>query len=303
MKYNLRHFLFIIPVFTSVSGFSQTTDPAKSGNGRIQDVFVQFGGGNFKIPPVSNFTYYQLAPDMMHFPGSNYQSVQRINPEFARMTSFGAGVTLNLKKGSNYSGNGLFQLRAGLAYNSAELLGASTYATGQKTFDTIFDRNNEPFFVKDSLFYKSQVMRLGAEECRLNISLIIRSKPDTRFSVFAGIGLTAGFSFNNGVYTSNYEGRNVNYRFVDDLPGQHGYYSYYGFASGKTEEWKLKNYIVWGAQLPLGINYRLSNKNEFLKKMQLYYELNPSINIRYLDMPGKMVHSGIQSSLGLRMKL
>jgi hypothetical protein len=71
----------------------------------------------------------------------------------------------------------------------------------------------------------------------------------------------------------------------------------------EIEEFPNKNNFGFSAYIPLGINLRLGNKIEFWKKVNLFYEIRPNINITYVPELRTVTNAFLQVGCGFRITL
>jgi len=207
------------------------------------------------------------------------------------------GIQFSDKPKTTYKANPL--LRLGVSYFSGTSLTGSFYKEDRKTCDTLTSTQTGRTVYLDSVTTKSYSMNYSSEQLWFDGSLIFRTNPKARWSLFAGIGITAGFSIN-----ANTE---IYYSKSDWIAARHpdGNHLFLYFSAGsydsKEEKYRNKNNFSASTFIPLGINYRIKKNGEFLKPIYLFYELRPGIYITSIPELRTITNANIQHWFGLRV--
>lgn len=188
-------------------------------------------------------------------------------------------------------------LRLGISYFSGSSYNTFFYKNyGERIIDTFkSSQTGEMTFIKaersESLSYT-----LYSEYLNLESSLIFRTNTNTRFSFYGGIGFSPGITFNNYSTVRYIERDWINSHNLD--PNIRQLYPSYNMQ--EEEVFKNKNGFNLFASIPLGINFRLSKKNQLLKQINIYYEVKPGMNLSYIPEVGSNVAAGAQHGAGIR---
>ncbi len=137
-------------------------------------------------------------------------------------------------------------------------------------------------------------MTYTTQQIRVDISVIYRTNPLARWSMYGGVGIEFGSSVraSTNVYYSEYS-------FIESSGsssnGSNTMFRYETIAN--------KNNIGGAAYLPLGVDFRVGKKREFFKQMHFFYEARPFLN--YLNIPelGTIASVGMKSGIGLRITI
>lgn len=263
-------------------------------------VYVQRGWGTFVRPQVQPSVYGLLSPKWTPIQSRNYSEVRWANYATSGQYSWSAGLNIDPKDKYRNQLSRAASFQIGLSYLSAALVANSVETFRHVTYDTLFDLNNNPDRLYDSLFLHTQYLSCWSQEMRLDAAVMFRSSLKRRVSFFAGLGLSGGYAVN--VTTLYWTDENI--QTSDRDLGQKPDYSRLR-AWGPEEYFWSRNrfFFVWAAQLPLGIDFRLSDKHKFFRRTHLYLEYRPTVNVRYTKEPGTLVHRGNMRSLGLRVSL
>ncbi|MFT5877522.1 MAG: hypothetical protein ACI8SA_001384 [Dokdonia sp.] len=263
---------------------------------------MPFGSmGSGSISTIEDFK--KLAPnstvlptDLSGYTLNNYNSISG---------SAGASILLGFKfgkkDGSGYKPKPI--LRIGLGYYYNESLSTGAYIEDRFAYDTLTSGNTGEKTPIDSIASSSYNMNYSSQQIRLDASLIYRTNPEARWSFFAGFGITVGASIASQTNISNYE----NYYFSSANNENGGFYPsaynsyYYDPYSGETEVIKNKTNMAYSAYIPLGIDFRVSNKNEFWERVHLFYELRTGINM--LSIPELETYTTMEWQHGFGVKI
>jgi len=130
---------------------------------------------------------------------------------------------------------------------------------------------------------------------KADLSFLVKSKQNRRWSGYAGVGISAGISINNGIlirhrtvnsiYFNNYEEKRVTPE------------------TNESEYFRIKDNYSITAYLPAGIDFRIGKESPFWQRLHLFLEARPGINFQIVPEVITSISPCIQTSLGLRVKL
>jgi hypothetical protein len=286
----------------SVLVFGQVQNATVVKRIKINEYSIQTGlfGGSPAISTLADFNI--LAPNsvllnsnLIPDPATYYPYYYQRGPN--SMFSAMLGFQFSDKQKTHYNKN--IQLRVGVTYFNNSVLSGGLYNSERVPFDTLTSSQTGSLTFIDSIITKGLNMNYSSEQLRLDGTLIIRTNPDARFSLYSGIGLSAGFSF-NAKTTIRYI---TNYQIVHRDPN--GYTEHKKSFSGDSEYEVItnKNNFGFSAYIPLGINLKLGHKTEFWKKVNLFYEIRPSINVTYIPELRTVTNSFVHFGGGFRILL
>ncbi|MCU0440132.1 MAG: hypothetical protein MUC49_19765 [Raineya sp.] len=281
---------------TSFSAFGQREQLKTIKKIRVHDIYIQTGvfSGRNTYGTLADFKL--IAPESVllkdNMTGFSPSVLGGYNSR--RFFSVMFGLQFSDKQKTTYKKSP--SLRLGISYFSGTNLLGSLYKEDCKSYDTLISAQTGQTVYIDSVNSKYYNMNYSSQQLRFDGSLIFRTNPEARWSIFTGIGITAGFSINanTDIYYSNfdkttrYTNGNVSY----SVPSSNDY---------KTEKFRNKNNFGASAYIPIGIDFRIGKKREFLKRTHLFYELRPSINITSIPELQTITNVGIQHGLGLRI--
>jgi hypothetical protein len=292
-------FLFVLLTVSLVSFGQQATNNVIKGF-RINEYSVQIGmfGGSSASSSLSDFNI--LAPNSVLLNSNIIPNTDSYAPYFYRSfpnSSFSAMLGLQFSDKQRTKYNKYFQLRVGITYSNSSTLSGSLYSSETKPYDTLTSSQTGQLTYIDSVLNRNIGMTYSSEQLRLDGSLIFRTNPEARWSLYSGIGLTAGFSFNANTTVLYYTNYNIESRNPD------GSRTYIDFYDGETkkETFSNKNNFAFSAYIPLGINLRLGKKTEFWKKVNLFYEIRPSVNVTYIPELKTVTNTYFQQGIGFKI--
>ncbi len=294
-------FLFVLLTVSLVSFGQQTNNNVIKGF-KINEYSVQTGlfGGSSSSSSLSDFNI--LAPNSVLLNSNIIPDLQSYSPysyHSGPNSSFSAllGFQFSDKQKTKY--NKYMQLRVGIIYTHNSIICGGMYNTERTPYDTLTSSQTGTSTYLDSVVSKSLDMNYSSEQLRLDGALIFRTNPDARWSLYSGIGITTGFSFNAKttiVYGINYriESRNSNNRtsYMESLDGD-----------SKVEVFANKNNFGFSAYIPLGINLKLGKNSEFWKKVNLFYEIRPSISVTNIPELRTITNTAVQQGLGFKISM
>ena len=266
---------------------------------RFSDVYIS-AGLNWASGTGTLEDFQKLAPDSK-FINQSFSDFSNSNSYFysgyhgTGRTSFLVGI--DFKKNEEFSSSP--QLRVGLTYSSSVLLSYSLSRDTRTPYDTLTSsRTGNQVFV-DSVYYDNYSFAYSTENLLLDVSLIYRTNDAARWSLFGGVGLAGGISF-NAITTADHmesfytESRNSGYQTYPD-------YSDYYDSRYETEVFRNKNAMQLAAYIPLGVDFRIGNKSEFWKRVHLFGEVRAALNLSHIPEIGSHTQASFAHTFGIRI--
>lgn len=254
-------------------------------------------GMTFHISPLGSFSDFQQINPKSVLLSENMDGYTISNGFMAS-----AGPTFNANLGFNIANNAKTeyksntQLRIGITFSEISMSN-NLSKTDRKRFDTLTSSQTGQMVFSDSVTYSSYTMNYKTQQLRIDVSIIYRTNPAARWSVFGGIGIEAGESIM--AYTDiNYS----EYSTVTPANSTSGT-SYSSNTPYRSEQIINKNTYGYAAYLPMGLDFRIGNKREFFKQLHVFYEARPFVNYTYIPELGSINSVGIKSALGLRVTI
>lgn len=278
---------------------AQEEQPTKIKKIRIHDVSIQ--GGSFSVPStkagLADFKMLFPESDLLNSDMTGFSQSGSFNIMNNSLFSVLIGLQFSNKQKTQYKTNPVFRL--GISYFSGSMLHGGLFKTDNKPYDTLTSSQTGQVIYIDSVNNQHYSMNYISEQLRLDGSLIFRTNPLARWSFYAGIGLAAGVSVNahTEVYYSKYSHTRNRY--------PNGYTSYAHFYSSsytsKTETFRNKTNFVASTYIPMGVDFRIGKKGDLWKRVHLYYELRPSLNVLSIPELRTITDTSLHHALGLRI--
>jgi hypothetical protein len=234
--------------------------------------FGSIGSGNIstledfqKLAPNSTL----LPDDLAGYDANNYT---------VSSGSLGTAVLLSFKlrdkSGSAYRPNPTF--RIGMSYNYSKSLYNSAYKNERFAYDTLISVNTGEKTAVDSVSYTGYSMDYASQFVRLDASMIYRTNPKARWNFYGGFGATFGVSISSQT--------NINYSSQYYIQPHEDENSIFITSSGYNGEYeseitKNETSLAYSLYIPLGLDFRISNKNEFWQRVHLFYEMRPTLDM------------------------
>ncbi len=273
----------------------QNDKPTKS-KLRVADASV-FMGAIFQITPMGTLTDFQKTNPTSVLLKENmdgFSSSKRMVNGMGGGT-FNANLGLNLGNDEN-TNNSVSQFRIGFSYFGVNMSN-SVSKTDRKPYDTLTSSQTGQTWYSDSVTQRSYSMDYKSQQIRIDVSLIYRTNPAARWSLYGGIGMDAGgavFTYTDinyyeyttiesGIYTSNSSNSNNSKNRSERIVNNNGY-----------------GYSVY---LPIGMDFRVGSKSEFFKQLHLFYEFRPFINYMNIPLLGSMSGVGAKMGFGVRVTI
>jgi hypothetical protein len=167
------------------------------------------------------------------------------------------------------------QLNIGVSFMGATILNASYFKEEKVRFDTLSSLNSAYVVYMDSTRFQSYRMEYLFQQIWINTSLIYRTQPNARWSLYSGAGVSVLTSLMSATHIFYYKHELISYSF----PNSANYYStqrlpenYENFNEIHANKTNLSAF----AYIPLGVDFRIAKKNEFWRKMHLVMEMQPA---------------------------
>lgn len=264
----------------------------------IRDFFVQTG---FYSGSNSNGTltdFKTLAPQSLLLNNSFTDYSQSGGYSTGNnMFSVMLGIQFRDKQKTAYKTNPL--LRLGISYFNMSTLSGYLYKQDRKPYDTLISaQTGQPVYI-DSVTSKNYNLTYSSEQLRFDGSLIFRTNPKARWSLYSGIGFSAGISMNAKTHINYSKHDRLETRFPNTSTFFYNNFSSIGTST--FENYRNQNNFGLSVYIPMGIDFRTGTKKEFWKRIHLFYELRPGLNITSIPELHTEANTNIQYGLGLRV--
>lgn len=292
---NILSIVFLISVSNSLFGQEQTATLSKVS---VHDIYILPGFYSEQNTYGTIDDFRKLAPQSLLLKNdlSNYSQYEgsgmMTNGAFTAMV----GLLFRNNDKTAYKANPL--LRFGVSYFSATTLTNGLYNEERNITDTLTSSQTGQIIYLDSVKIKNFDMNYTSDQVRLTSSVICRTNPDMRWSLFGGAGASIGFSVkaSTEIYYSDYRYRDAQY-----TNGSYTPYYYSESSTSKTERFNNKNNFNASVFIPMGVDFKIARKSEFWKRAHLYYEIQPGVNFTSIPELKTVSNISIQQGFGLRV--
>jgi hypothetical protein len=300
MKTNCIIFIFIslLPLM-----HLSAQDTSKRCRG-VTDIYLQNGFMVSRSISANIDDFRRLAPESQilktNFNGyTHYNNYDIIYNDYNTNAGFAFSALLarDLRNRRTGISNPNRQFRIGLTYISQTGFSNSMRKERHHIYDTVSTPQGNLYY--DSVETKTVQMKYGSEQIRLDVSLIFRTDANARWSLYGGIGLSAGTSLNSFIQiyqnTSNYiqtRGALIGYNYANS-----GVYDYH------EETFRMKPNYGANVYIPLGVDFRMGRKRPFWKRLHLYMEMRPGISMMAIPGLPAFTTGQMHNGFGLRVKL
>jgi hypothetical protein len=297
--------IVVLALMLSVYGSVQAQENKSSDENKTQvsEIYVQPGLYVGQSPTLTLDDYKMLAPgsSLLNQDLSGYNSSNNYGVTGSFALAMAVGITFKDKNGTTAKKNPV--LRVGITYNSVSFDDLSYSKSESFAHDTLTSSQTGEMYFIDSTVYSGYNMNHKYDQLSVDASLLFRTDPTARWHLFGGVGATAGISLISKTEISYYESNSI-----DQINGNYDTYGgkfskyhndYYG--DKDTETFRNENVYGFSGYIPIGVDFRISNKNEFFKNVHLYYEVRPKVSFNTVPELRTNVTAGFQQGIGVKV--
>ncbi len=206
------------------------------------------------------------------------------------------GLALRNSDKSEYRQN--MQLQIGMSHTSALNLSQVRWREIRKPYDTLLSQQTANRLYVDSITSHYVDAQNGSDKLSLQAALVFRSNPALRWSIFGGLGVSGGLSYNS--FTHIHYTMINRTALVDETGSEYfGYYPDDPDFYQEEEIFRNKSSFSGSVYLPFGVDFRMGEKSDLLKRMHIYSELRPGMDFSRIPEYGYNTRSFFQFGLGL----
>lgn len=273
----MRQFILLMSLF--LAAFSQLKGQETEGSSSvINEFYFHIGVSNERGIQGTLQDFHDLAPNSQilnrsdlndYSPETNYSSTSENSSLFSVMLA----MPVNKNKFSPI-------FRVGLTYFTSTNYGHRLKKETETPLDTLISTQTGNEYPVSSIQNEAIYMDFITEQIRLESSLIFRTNPEARWSLYAGFGISVGAIVNSRTKI-RYNTREWQEMIKEDGNKQR--------ITNWTSDWTEENHghdnIMMGATafVPMGLNLRLGKEKEFWNLTSLFYEFRPGVNMTFAD--------------------
>lgn len=219
--------------------------------------------------------------------------------DFSSQTSFSGGLGIQFLNDKDNTLRSNPTLRLGFSYRNGEVIYGTLFKETTTVIDTLTSSQTGAELYLDSTHSETISMGVNREVLMLDASVIFESHPGSRWTLFGGAGIAAGYAFNatTDIFYNNYDNVqttvNGSPSFVDPI---------FDNADFKSETFRNNDSFVGEIYLPLGLDFTVGKEREFWKKIHLFYEMRPGMQFATIPNLRSVVRTQIHQGVGLKLK-
>lgn len=293
-----KHYIYFTLILLNLfsNAFAQQTTQVKKVT--IKDIFIQSGyftqsNTNF------NISDFKLLTPASEFLKSDFSGFTEIDNEANIQKSFFSvllGFKFSDREKKNYRANPI--LRLGISYVSGTRQEINLTKEEKRSFDTLVSNQTGNSIILDSITSTGYRLRYDCEQLYFDASVIFRTNPDARWSLYGGAGFAIGISIDARTEIRKTIANSEQVRFSN---GNNGSYEYSYTEDENSEKYSNDNSFGFFAYLPIGVDFRIGKQNEFWKQVHLFYEIKPGINMVSVPELKTFSAGSMEQGMGVRI--
>ena len=296
----IRSLLTISVISAATLCSAQVVEEPKPGIIYVQDVTITsgFGFGRSAMLQMSEFEKLMPSSMLLQEDMSGFQAAFFSYLETKGNFGVLVGMQLRDKSGIAYRRNPI--LRAGFQYGSGVYFSAGKYKESTTVIDTLISQQTGHMYFVDSINTRSYSASYSSQQIRLDVSLLYGTNSESRWSLYGGLGLTAGMSLqakteiSYGEYSAQRVSVGLGYSNVR--------YSNQRQIDYRTELVSNKSNLAFCGYVPLGVDFRIGKKRPFWKQVHLIYELRPALTVTNIPELGVYPEAQLLQQFGLKVR-
>ena len=286
----IKHFKVVALIFGCWGNLHAQDTTAKV---RVSEFHLQLGTNYQPMESSSLEDFHSLAPNstllQSDFTGFNMGE----NYMFYRPSNFASASYNSLQVGLTFKNAPSLLWRIGISHGSSGDLSYWANRSSTAPYDTLTSSQTGQQYFTDSTYSENYFMRYSSQQLRLESSVIFRTNPAKRWSLYAGAGLSFGLSYKAETY--------INYFAYSSVSGLASEYSGSQNYQSKTEHFKNKMTTSTSLFVPMGVDFRIGKNREFWKRIHLYYEMKPSVTFTSIPELNTFTRVNMINTLGLKI--
>lgn len=192
-------------------------------------------------------------------------------------------------------------IRLGFSFGEGSLLSQSLSYENRFSFDTLVSQQSDTRVIMDSLLQASILCNYTHQQLGLDFSIMFSTGNDSRWSVYGGAAL--GFAMSIDAYTSIQSSSSVGVMSYWPSTNASQMISRSGIARFDQESFRNKTDYTAAVCLPLGIDFRMGDKSDFLRRIHLFIEMRPGIHTVIIPGLQTITEGYFQQYFGARVRI
>lgn len=263
----------------------------------VQDVNVQLGfitGGNTRLS-LEEFKLFAPKSELLNNELWEKSDRRGLMVSVKGLFSMQMGIHFGDKQKMKYKSNPF--LRLGFTYYSGMSFAGDFELKERHSSDTLQSGQTGQQILIDSITNSTLRCRYRLQQLRLDASLIFRTNPAARWSLYTGLGMTGGLSIKASTDIDYTRSSSTEIIYSDGTSNSHHTYD----ERYESEVFINENISAFSVYLPMGIDFRMGRKKEFWKRLHLFYEIRPGIDFIKIPELGNFSNGSFQNGFGLKV--
>lgn len=269
--------LFPVALSAQRSDSTSNTDDSTGTNKsfiQVNSIGLYAGGDTYRDGFEDRSIFQQAVPssalaysDLTGYSNTSGYAIYYTN---AGNASEGISLNLHLRCQKKFG-----ELRAGLTHTNVNI--ASQYYS--RSSSTITDTTTLPggdIIYTDSVNQSYYRYNWNSDLITVHLGWVVHTSPRRLTNLYTGIGFSAGMGF-NGIYNAEYQNYSQKYYESQSTGGYMGTAGDMEEIAHIQEAFKAPSFTFWSVYVPVGINIRLSRRQNFWGHSAFYFEYQGAV--------------------------
>ncbi len=270
----MRIILLSVCLALSFASLAQSESYTKLRRMKINSVELSssllYGEQSFR--PLTDFQNLALNNDFPSLDMEGYNTPSYYYGNIISAVNLALEFNLFNKAGEQTWGRPTF--RVGLSHTWNNTSNLVFFNSNRYPYDSLYTtfQGNTTATAVDSIRYGGRTFSANSNRIRLNAAVLWHSNPEKRWSFYMGIGIGLGASINSTLTVHQYEGYEIDFGHPTSGYFLEPNYIYSNMETIRGKTWFDVNLIV-----PLGVELKLSKKDNLFKHAHLFFEFAPTL--------------------------
>jgi len=296
----VRVFIIHICLLVSSIGYSQAPPPTETGN-VLSEVFILSGSASGKSTVFNVQNLKSMLPESSLLKENLTEFKSSGDGMWNKHSYFGIQLGAVAGKTRRESEKGSPLLRFGISYESGDYMRTLLSNESSFRFDTLYNTQGQIVYLRDSTREDHCNISFSSSIINAEFSVLLRTNTARRWMFYTGVGMSAGISFNNLYQVERYALNYLEeYIITETNTNNSSYPSKREKEDFTSENIQSKSSWVFNGFIPLGINFRIGKKSEFLKNFHLFSEFRPGVKVLDIQEGSTITGTYLLGTFGLR---
>lgn len=270
----MRITLLCVGLAISFVGFTQSESNTKFRRMKINSVELStsllYGEQSFR--PLTDYQNMALNNDFPILDMEGYNSASNYYGNIIGAVNLALEFNLFNKAGVQPWGRPTFRVGMSHTWNNTSNLGF--FNSNRYPYDSLYTtfQGTTTVTAVDSIRYGGRTFSANSNRIRLNAAALWHSNPEKRWSFYMGIGIGLGASINSTLTVHQYEGYEIDFGHPTS-----GYFLEPNYIYSNMETIRGKTWFDFNLIVPVGVELKLSKKDNLFKHAHLFFEFAPTL--------------------------